>query len=211
MAKFRTIDGKKIPRVTSILDVISKPALYGFYAKWGQQARGIAKAAAERGTSVHKAIEHMTNGGSEEEARKLLIPTAISYFEGWIDFNKRYSIKIIKRLDDKLVISPLYNYCGECDELCDIYDKIEKVWYKNCLIDYKTGKGIYYTHAPQLAAYWNALKEMGNEVFMGWILQMNEQGIYKFVPLNEKILDRKFKVFLAAKVIFEDQLIKEAK
>jgi len=188
--------------------MIAKPALYFFYAKYGSQARIIAKEAAERGTSVHKAIEHLTNGGTLDEAEQLLISAAVPYFAGFEEFGKRYSIKILKRLDDKLVVSKTYGYCGECDELCDIFDKEENKWYRNCLVDYKTGKGIYYTHGIQLAAYWNALIEMGEKVEIGFVLQMNEKGKYKFQMLTEEELKNSFDVFLAAKVIFDDQVKK---
>ena len=35
MARFYDIEGDNFARVTSILDMLSKPALYNFFGKWG--------------------------------------------------------------------------------------------------------------------------------------------------------------------------------
>ena len=70
------IDGIWYPRVTKIVDIKAKPALYKFYAEMNNfaESEAVKKQSASEGTLVHETIEAILTGKKEpiEEAKEML-------------------------------------------------------------------------------------------------------------------------------------------
>jgi len=195
MSQYREIDGVKYPRVTSILSIISKPALYRWYAKHGMKAFDILKDSAKRGSNVHHAIEARQTGHSWEDVFRTVTPEETKYLLGFKKFEEEWTYTPIKKFDQKLVISKEYGYCGELDDYGTLVNKLTKEKYPNILIDYKTGSGIWPEYKLQIAAYWHALIEMGNNADFAGILRLDPSGNYELPFYNKTQLEKFFDVF----------------
>jgi len=205
MSKFREIDGVKYPRVTSILGVIAKPALYGWYAKNGEKAYEMLRQAGQRGSNVHHAIESRHAGHSWDDIFKTSTKEESKYLLGYKKFEQEWDYKQIKKFDNKIVLSKKYHYCGELDEYGTLIYKKSKQEYKGILIDYKTSSGIWFEYPLQVSAYWHALLEMGEKVNFAGILRLTVTGNYELPFYDVHALVKYFKVFLAAKEIYNLQ------
>lgn len=89
--------------------------------------------------------------------------------EAFLEWEKEQkSIKYI--YSEKKVYSMKYHYSGTCDLVADIDGK-------RCLIDFKTGKGPYYEHVIQTAAYKQALEEeLMMKIEDRWIIRINKDN-----------------------------------
>ena len=142
--RFYSLDGKLVgASVTTVID-----------GALGHD--GIPKAvwehAGRRGTAVHEAI-HLYEGGVEGHTLDLdsLHEEVRPHFEGYLHFKADYpSIKFT--LSEHFVVSLKYHYGGALDAV--YWDGDET------LVDWKSGMELG-RHASQLAAYKNALDEMG--------------------------------------------------
>lgn len=228
MSKNRLINGKEYVRVTHVISqIIAKPALYYFYAreavkcsiiavnkglsdkdvmKLSVQAPGkVSRAAAKRGTEVHQAVDNVNSGKSLEDEKKWLMEEAKPFFEGFDASRSIWESKRLTKIENRLVKSDKFRFSGEIDDICDLINKSTGVVHKNVLMDYKTGKGMYYTHGVQLGAYALALYEMGILLDEGAILLMMPDGNFKLEFFSKEQLKQKAKVFLACLEIYKDQ------
>lgn len=215
MSKYREINGKKYPRVTTILGIIAKPELYGWYAKHGQNAAEIVRVSAQRGSDVHHAIEALQSGHAWDDVINTLDKEPQKYLLGYKKFQEEWNYsrdpdaqniahyKQTKKFNEKLVWSETNGYCGEVDEFGILKHKKNGIIYDNVLIDYKTSSGIYFEHKLQVAAYRRALIEMGNECHTAGVLRCTNTGNYELKIFGEDQLDDYFEVFLSAKKIWE--------
>jgi hypothetical protein len=210
---FYQIGTERYPSVTTILNIIAKPGLYGFYGKWGSRARLASAVYTEFGTAVHAACEHLirkemkkastdpglrmppaVKKGKVDKAalamRKLLgvndlsVRTAVNNFRKWWKASGLTPIST-----EQTVHSQKYGYAGTLDLYAEKNDK-------QYVIDFKTG-GIYEEYWLQLAAYRQACAEQGMSSNGAAVVQIPRDGgvvSATFAPVEHTSLD----AFLAA-------------
>lgn len=152
MADFEKYEvaGQQLDRVTSVLGIINKPALIGWYGKNGtRKCREILKSSAEFGTQLHEYIEYYNKTGMvpdmEDDRHALLFDK----YKKWATENNLVCVESELR-----VHSLRWGYAGTLDSLARVNGKLE-------ILDYKTSKDFYETYQLQLMAYLVAMKEMG--------------------------------------------------
>ena len=183
-----TVDGVRHLRVTTALNVISKPALVPWAIRettnkmravmeasvnttiapvWIEEALQAAKeypdeardAAAAKGTAIHEAIYQWQVLG--ERPDDPVISQAVQAYDAW-----RMTVAMEVVASELTVWSPSDQYAGTIDQVCR---NAAGHW---SVIDFKTG-GAYPEAALQVAAYANALEELtGIPVDDAWILRI---------------------------------------
>lgn len=159
------VTGNLLPSITNVLGVLNKPALVGWAAKevankaWElrnslaemeqDDALAILKGAprrksgraADRGTSIHAYLEARLNGETPtnlEGEAKLFQAGAEAWLADW---------------QPEMVATELTVFGEEYAGTGDLWCKRDG---RMCIVDFKTGKGIYSEAALQLAALWGA-------------------------------------------------------
>jgi hypothetical protein len=187
------IDGHKYISVTTVLQVLAKPALIRWSAKQaacialedpslsedGVLAKvwAIKDTAANRGSLVHSFISSMETGKS--------LPANIQgYANAYENFMKTTNASIIS--SEQMVYSGKYKYAGTLDAIARIGNKI---W----ILDFKTSKNVYNEYGLQLCAYKQAVEEQGKKIDSMAIVHLKNTGKFSFLEFNDD-----FKVFLHA-------------
>ena len=182
------VDGVRHVRVTTALNVISKPALVLWAIRettnkmravmeasvnttidpvWIEEALQQAKnypdeardAAAAKGTAIHEAIYNWETIG--ERPNDAVANQAVQAYDAW-----RTTVAMEVVASELTVWSPSDKYAGTIDQVCR---NSNGHW---SVIDFKTG-GAYPEAALQVAAYANALEELtGIPVDDAWILRI---------------------------------------
>ena len=159
-AKTHTIyklkSGKQIVGVTTVLQLLSKPALIHWaweQGKAGYDYRKVRDAAGEVGTLAHhlisshlKAIEPYLLDYSA-----IQLTQAVNSYRRYLEWEEQHKIEPI--LIEEPLVSELYGYGGTPDLLARLDGELT-------LVDFKSG-GIYIEHYAQSCAYWNLLREKG--------------------------------------------------
>lgn len=224
-----TIDGKSIPSVTKILNIISKPALIGWAARMAaehfknqiQPGKSYdevqlitifesAKSAHWKkkvdagniGTFVHNWVEDHINGKKPSIPVNKALKEAVQRF---LDWEKAYKVKFL--LAEQQVYSKKYRYVGTLDFICRIDGKMY-------IGDLKTSKGIYPEMLIQTAAYRFAREEeYPKEKYAGQVIVKvgKEDGALEVAVIkNGKWYSKMFMAFVAALKLSESMdLIKE--
>jgi hypothetical protein len=140
------IDGKWYPRVTSIVQIKSKPALYKFYgeAESFNHALSITGKSATTGTKIHTAIEKLLIGEMPELDEET--KPAIQAFQ---DFMSAHTIEVDPNLIERRIFHPEYKYAGTVDAFATI-DGIFGI------LDIKTSSSIWRDYHLQTVAYFAA-------------------------------------------------------
>ena len=158
------INGRWYPRVTKIVDIKSKPALYYFYgeAKSYNAARAITEKSAEEGTVTHEVAEKLMIGENPE------VPEAIKPAIGaFMDFLEYKNIHIDKEFVEKRIFHPQHRYAGTIDSLALIDGKFG-------VLDIKTSQAIYRDYNLQTSAYLEALLTELPSLETRWILRIDQ-------------------------------------
>lgn|GEM_PF-1097597 len=219
--RYYTIDGKKFPSVTSILDVLNKPQLVNWavrltrdyikhelfafkradsfedldldnlLAKSAKEHDRVRNVAADHGISVHSSIASYI-GRKSNVAHNDPVIIAFSEWQGAAQFEPIAS--------ERLVFSREHGYAGTADLIGNLQGKL-------ALFDIKTGRGVYPEYKLQLAAYAVAWGEMTGhfpEVCMNLHIKsdftIRETNVFTAAELFPL-----FQTFLAAKRLFEWQ------
>lgn len=162
-----TLDGHRVPGVTTIIGILDKPALVGWAAKetaayadehWAElsslrsadRIERLTKArfatnrrAIVRGNRVHALGERLFHGEQIEEGE--ITPELRPWVEGYAKFLDEWEMEFIAT--EMPVANTEYRYAGTADAFA---------WSPrlgNVLLDNKTGKGVYSETALQLGAY----------------------------------------------------------
>ncbi len=161
------IDGVWYPRVTKIVDIKAKPALYRFYAGMNSFAEGeaVKEKSATEGTAVHEAAEAIFLGRTPEVNDQ--IKPAISAFQ---DFLEKTKIETQPEFIERRIVSHDHRYAGTVDAIAKINGK----W---GVLDIKTSQSIYRDYNLQTAAYLDALKNYFHNLETRWILRINQHQI----------------------------------
>ncbi len=160
------LDGEKIIGVTTALDVLDKPALRNWFAaeaakravdEWDRLTelpiserleyiksgpRDKVRAAALRGTEIHGLGEKLASGEEVDVPAEHLGP--VEAYVRWLD---RWDVTPIA------TETPLCHTVHRYGGTADLWARVGKLDSALCLIDVKTGKGIYSETGLQLAAY----------------------------------------------------------
>ena len=176
------LDGNVLPSVTTIM----KPLSAFEYRNVPESA---LEKAADRGTTVHNAIEIFIKYGIDD------IPTEFRpYLDAFIDWwNEKKPVVIGSEIR---LYHRMFRYCGTCDLLCLIDGKL-------ILIDYKTTYAVMEKMCGvQLEGYAKALSSHGINVDEKRILHLKKDGKYKehIFPAKDT---RCGIVFDALRVIYE--------
>jgi len=158
-----TIDGIWYPRVTSIVSIKAKPALYMFYAGLPDYKTGeaIKSKSAEEGTLLHETVEAILR------KEPIVIPDqvkpAVNAFMDFYNNNELIAHKIEER-----VISKKHHFAGTMDVLAELNGVLG-------VLDIKTSMAIYRDYSMQTSAYIEALTEDKTlPPLTRWILRLDQ-------------------------------------
>ncbi len=157
------IDGVWYPRVTSIVSIKAKPALYKYYAGFPDFATGesIKNKSAEEGTTLHNAVEAILKG--EQSPIPDSVAPAVAAF---LDFRKQN--EIIPQQIEARIISKKHHYAGTLDCLAELNGQLG-------VLDIKTSYAIYRDYGIQTSAYVEALREDPSmPPLKRWILRLDQ-------------------------------------
>src|SRR3990167_3148587 len=157
------IDGIWYPRVTEIVGIKAKPALYMFYAGLPDFKTGeaIKAKSAEEGTLIHETIEAILR------KEPIVIPENIKpAVSAFLDFYSQNDV-VAHKIEER-VLSKKHGYAGTMDVLAEINGKLG-------VLDVKTSISIYRDYSIQTSAYIEALKEDPNlPPLTRWILRVDQ-------------------------------------
>jgi len=151
------------PRVTKIVDIKSKPALYRFYSSVGfSNGEKIKEQSATEGTMVHEAVQSLMIG-KEPEVPSLIKP-AVDAFR---NFMERNLIETEPELIEYRIRHGYFRYAGTVDAIVVLNGRMG-------VLDIKTSQSIYRDYNLQTAAYFDALKEEFPKLETRWILRIDQ-------------------------------------
>lgn len=140
-----------LPAVTTILNVINKPFLLFWYGKHGtEKCNQIKQEAADFGKSFHDILHQIIQGKDVDLTNAdTIIQQLVASMREWmrlVNFELLYA--------ERTVYSKTYEYAGTLDCVAKIYGQV-------ALIDWKTSNDLYPEMTLQLAAYDQAVRELG--------------------------------------------------
>ena len=158
------IDGVWYPRVTKIIDIKSKPALYRYYAEAAsyKSAMESTQKSAEEGTLIHEIVQKIMIGEKPEIPEKVL--PAIN---ATIEFLEKRNVQVDPDFIEKRVINYGKKYAGTIDALALIDGKMG-------VLDIKTSQAIYRDYNLQTAAYMEPLSQDVKNLSTRWILRIDQ-------------------------------------
>lgn len=159
-----TIDDVWYPRVTKILSIKAKPALYRYYGEATnfKSAQEITTQSAKEGTLVHEAAEAILLGQKPD-----INPSIAPAIHGFVKFLEENSIQTSPEWVERRVMHPEHRYAGTIDSLALIDGKFG-------VLDIKTSQAIYRDYNIQTAAYIEALKDQFANLQTRWILRIDQ-------------------------------------
>ena len=159
-----TIDDAWYPRVTKIVSIKAKPALYRFYGEANnfKDAQAITQKSAEEGTLIHEIVERFLLGKNPEIA-----PSVAPAVRAFLEFVDKNNIQVTPELVEKRVVHYDHRYAGTVDALALIGGKFG-------VLDIKTSQAIYRDYNLQTAAYMDALKSNFRNLQTRWILKIDQ-------------------------------------
>jgi len=158
------IDGIWYPRVTKIIEIKSKPALYRYYAEaenYKSAMESTQKSAAE-GTLIHETVEKILIGEKPE-----IDPSIKPAIEAFARFLDEKNIQVAPEYVEKRIIHYDHRYAGTIDALGLIDGKFG-------VIDIKTSQAIYRDYNLQTAAYMDPLAKELKNLQTRWILRIDQ-------------------------------------
>ena len=158
------IDDIWYPRVTSILNIKAKPALYRFYAGLSSYAEGeaIKNKSADEGTRVHEAAEAILTN-----KEPVIAPDIAPAVKSFKDFIEERNVQVDPEYVERRVANFNERYAGTVDAVALIDGKLG-------ILDLKTSAAIYRDYTLQLAAYFSPLQEELRSMQTRWILRVDQ-------------------------------------
>ena len=188
---YKTADGKIVPSVTTILNVLAKPAL--IHWAWDLGTKGIdyrkdRDKKADIGTGIHNHI--LAHHKGEEPDLSEYTATEIDQIENgflkYLDWEKEHPIEVIEV--EKPMVSEIFRFGGTPDLIAKSNGSV-------ILVDYKSGKAIYDEMAYQLAAYIKLAEGAGFTIDNARILRVGRDEIEGFEERVFTSLEKQWKVF----------------
>ena len=161
------IDGSWYPRVTKIVEIKAKPALYKFYAELSNFAEGesVKKISAAEGTLIHETIEGIMMNKNPE-----IDPTVKPAVDAFAKFVETKKIQVDPEFVEKRVANYDERYAGTIDSMALIDGKFG-------VLDIKTSQSIYRDYNLQTSAYMAALEKDFPTLQTRWILRIDQNKI----------------------------------
>lgn len=158
------IDDVWYPRVTKIVSIKSKPALYYFYAEAQnfKASQEITKESAKEGTLIHNTIEAILLGQNPE-----IDPSIKPSIDAFLKFLEQTNIQVSPELIERRIVNYHHRYAGTVDALALINGKFG-------VLDIKTSQSIYRDYNLQTSAYMDALKDEFKNLQTRWILKIDQ-------------------------------------
>lgn len=195
------VDGYQVPGVTTVLNVLAKPALIQWANRIGLEGVSVGAyvdALASIGTCAHYLVSADLKGETPDTgdftANELEAASrCVEKFEEW-RLSKDFTV-----VESELqMVSAKHKYGGTLDVLAMVDGRLN-------VIDLKTGKGIYPEMLVQAAAYAELAIEAGHKVEEIRILNI---GRTENEPFQEQVINDwslHFGLFQAAKSVYEFQ------
>ena len=169
---YKLKNGKKVPGVTTIISILAKPAL--IHWAWDLGTKGVdyrkfRDDKADIGSLAHYLIMCYLKKETPDTSdySKKQIDQAENCIISFFEWKKMHSFEPI--LIESPLVSEKYKFGGTPDLLAKINGEY-------CLIDFKTGKGIYVNDMfPQLAAYSHLLQENNYKITNSRILRIGRE------------------------------------
>jgi len=189
---YKTEDGKRVCGVTTILNVLNKPALVNWANRIGLEGIEVGKYVDQKaniGTLVHAFImSHFKNEDvdtSDFTAKEIAQAenSLLSFFE-WLKSNPIEPILI-----ETPLVSETYSYGGTPDILGKINGDL-------ILLDFKSGSGIYEEAYYQVCAYRQLLIEQGHEIKKARILNIPRAETEEFQEKQFSDFEVGWQIFL---------------
>lgn len=195
------VDEKRVPSVTTVLAILSKPALLPWAWQCGIDGldyREVRDNAADIGTLAHYLImSHLLKQepDTSEYSSQNIAQAETCLIKFW-DWEKEHSLEPI--LVEKPLVSEEHRFGGTID----FYGKVDDVL---TLCDFKTGKAIYSEMILQLAGYDGLLRENGYPINDIRILRIGRNEDEGFEERKLKDLTKHWQVFYNCLKIYELQ------
>jgi hypothetical protein len=161
------IDGTWVPRVTSIVGIKAKPALYRFYASLNnfQEGERIKEQSATEGTLVHETVQDLVVGKNPD-----IDPSVKPAVDAAMRFIEENKIVIDPDFIERRVVNSEEGYAGTTDALATIEGKVG-------VLDIKTSQAIYRDYDLQTSAYVAALIDEVPKLSTRWILRIDQHRL----------------------------------
>jgi hypothetical protein len=158
------IEGRWYPRVTQIIGIKSKPALYYFYgeAPSYKAAKEMTENSAKEGTLLHEIVQKFMVGEKPEIPEEIK-PAVTAYLE----FIENKNIHVSAEFIEKRIHHHQERYAGTIDALALIDGKFG-------VLDIKTSQAIYRDYNLQTSAYMEALIPHLPNLETRWILRIDQ-------------------------------------
>ena len=208
--------GKKYPSVTTILNIINKPALMYWYGKLGiAECTKIKNSAKKIGLKLHKYIEY--DAKSPKKAHEYY-----KKMNGRDYFRRGYGRKLWGMINQYEKFKALYKFRPLYSEITIVHeeegyagtaDSIGYIRWKGkdylVLLDWKTSTSIYVETLFQMVAYYKAIRKYKKKLKIKGIMCISfnkeqtdgEYGL-RFIK-NKTILKELYQGFLYAKGLYE--------
>ena len=164
------IDGFWYPRVTKIVGIKAKPALYHFYAKMQNFAEGerIKQQSAKEGTLIHETIEDILLG-KEPDIPESIEPSIRAFQE----FIEKEKITVDKDCIERRLVNHEHRFAGTLDAIAMIGGRLG-------VLDIKTSQEIYRDYDLQTSAYFATMRDSIKGLDARWILRIDQARKCKF-------------------------------
>ncbi len=158
------IDGFWYPRVTKIVEIKAKPALYRFYAGMTNFAAGekVKKQSASEGTMIHEAAEAILLGKKPE-----IVPLIEPSIKAFAEFLMIRNIQVDSQYVEHRLVNYEHKYAGTLDAIVMIDGRVG-------ILDIKTSQEIYRDYNLQTSAYLAAMKDQVKRLQTRWILRIDQ-------------------------------------
>ncbi|PIP30145.1 hypothetical protein COU12_01960 [Candidatus Jorgensenbacteria bacterium CG10_big_fil_rev_8_21_14_0_10_54_38] len=158
------IDGFWYPRVTKIIEIKSKPALYHFYGRMENfaAAEQVKRQSASEGTLIHETVEKILTGGQPS------VPPQIEpSVKAFLEFLLKNHISVDPAYVEHRLVNYEHRYAGTLDAVAMIGGRLG-------ILDIKTSQEIYRDYNLQTAAYLAAMKDAVKGLETRWILRIDQ-------------------------------------
>ena len=158
------MDGIWYPRVTSIISIKSKPALYRYYASMPSwfHAERIKNKSAEEGTIIHEAIQNEMVGTEYLNHTE----NTLAAINAYKNFNNKINLISEKERIEYKIVNREDKYSGTIDAIVEIDGRVG-------VLDIKTSPNAYRDYNLQTAAYMKSAQNDFPEISTRWILLVN--------------------------------------
>ncbi len=158
------IDEVWYPRVTKIVTIKAKPALYYYYgeAKSYKAAQLATEQSAREGTAIHEAVEGILLD-KNPKVPAAIVPAVRSFNA----FMAAHKIEVAPELVERRIVNYDHRYAGTVDAIARIDGKLG-------VLDIKTSASVYRDYCLQTSAYMDALKDEFPELSTRWILRIDQ-------------------------------------